>query len=232
VQNGALKLRFQPGKPLQVLASDNTMLGSYRPLLQQLADSKTFWTGADAIVAVRKISNSAHKAEFEIDFQNSSGPLFEVTVHITVEAGKPYFFARAVAVKSLAPSNWTLASLYHYVPSSIGGDVKDDVLGGPDAPNYWMPAGAWSDPSGWSIGLFAPREDERLSINFWRDEAGNQHPDARRVLEGAGVQMKPEQVWKAPADEPRVAVFGLKSSAQNPRPWGDLAMAMRMASQK
>jgi hypothetical protein len=251
VRNGALKMEITTGGPLQVLAGDGTPLGSYRPMLQQVVAGQNLWTPADTITAVRDIRRSDAKIEMEIDFrtsgaaitevdaksgasaaQESSAPGFEATVRITVEAGKPYFLARAVRIKSLAQRDWTWASLYHYVPSSIGGDAKDDVLGGPDAPNYWMPAGAWTDASGWSIGLFAPRDDARLSINFWRDPAGNQHPDARRALDGAAIQMKPGQVWNAPADEPSVAIFGLKSSAANPRPWGDLALAVRMASQK
>ncbi len=245
ISNGALVLKLSG--PLQVLARDGTLLGSYRPLLNQVVDGQNLWTPADKILTVREQSKSPRKLELEVDFatagaaaitqvdqasgapsaQKAGAPAFLATVRLTVEAGQPYFLARAVRVRSLSKRDWTWKSFYHYTPSSIGGEGKDDTLAVPDVPNYWMRVGAWRDASGWDFGVLAPREDERLSINFWKDAGGGQHPDARIALEGDGLEMKPGQVWNAPADEPGVAVFGLKESAADARPWSALALALQ-----
>ncbi len=246
ISNGALTLKLLG--PLQVLAADGTMLGSYRPLLNQVVDGQNLWTPADKIVAVREKLKSPGKLELDVDFatasaaaitevdkangaqaaQKASAQPFLATVRITIEAGQPYFEARAVSVKSLSGRNWTWKAFYHYTPSNIGGEAKDDELAVPDVPNYWMRAGAWRDASGWDFGVLSPREDERLSINFWKDEGGSQHPDARiNAGTSAGLEMKPAQVWQAPSDEPSVAIFGLKESPAQPRPWSALALALR-----
>lgn len=68
-------------------------------------------------------------------------------------------------------------------------------------------------------GVVPLGEDERLSVDFWKDEGGGQHPDCHRKLEGT---LKPGERWQPKEGEPVVAVFGVRETDGNLRPWSKL----------
>jgi len=143
----------------------------------------------------------------------------------TFFADQPFFLAQCLWVENTGKVVWRWRGYYHYALSRIGGDARDDEVGGPNVPNYWLSFASWRDPK-WQVhyGILPLREDERLGIWFWKDEGGGQHPDCHRRLD---IVLKAGEKWQPEEPEPVVAVFGVRETAEDPRPWSTLAKHLR-----
>ncbi|MCS7192648.1 MAG: hypothetical protein NZ937_06690, partial [Armatimonadetes bacterium] len=150
---------------------------------------------------------------------------FRCAYRFTFFPQHPFFFAQCLWVENTSRHEWLWRGYYHYIPSRIGGDAKDDEVGGPNVPNYWLAFASWRDPNlQVHYGVFPLREDERLFVYFWKDEGGGQHPDCHRRLE---MVLKPKQRWQPKEPEPVVAVFGVSESEDEPSPWSKLIQTLR-----
>jgi hypothetical protein len=182
----------------------DTMLGRYNPLVWQDPGQEQ-WVQATRTVRVEneRLGRAlrlrvtaeggvdAGGLVTEVDDQGRATPLaatpvpFRVTHELLVWPGVPWFAARAVAVENLSNERELVCKgLFFYLQSAIGGDPDQDVPGIGEVPQYYLTAlrGSWVDPQlGVRYGCLP--DDDRVAVNFWLDEGGGQHPDARVVLE-------------------------------------------------
>ena len=70
--------------------------------------------------------------------------------------------------------------------------------------------------------------DLEADIQDWKDEAGNEHPDGLRKIEG---ELKPSERWQPKEPEPIIAVFGLRETDADPRPWRTLLQDLQARAQ-
>lgn len=224
-------------------------LGSFTPLIWQVVNGQNLWVRPDKVEKFEVVEISAVRLVVDITFAKGHGagdkgrvitevdkggefePLrtepqpFRCAYRFTFFPNRPFFFAQCLWVENTGRSEWQWRGYYHYTPSRIGGDANDDEVGGPNVPNYWLPFASWRDPKlRVHYGVFPLQEDERVSVYFWKDEGGGQHPDCHRRLE---LTLKPGQLWRPKEAEPIVAVFGVRETDENPRPWSDLIQTLR-----
>lgn len=200
-------------------------LGRYGPLLVPVADGQNQYVGADRMTGVG-VHEQGPRSVIDITFEKDAPQPFRGAYRLTLERGRSYFLARCLWVENPGPNPWHWHGYYHYTPSRLGGDAGDDVLGGPNVPNYWLPVGAWRDPGlRLDYGVLTVASDNRLSVNFWKDENGGQHPDCYRALD---VTLLPGQRWAPTEPEPTVAVFGLRDTDAQPRPWTSLLPSLQI----
>ncbi len=84
---------------------------------------------------------------------------------------------RPLWVASQDPRPWTLKDAFWFCRPAIGGDPVDDGSGGPDVPNYYLPAQFWTDAKlGGAFGAAGGEGGWR--VQFWKDPGGGFHPDS------------------------------------------------------
>lgn len=205
-------------------------LGRYGPLLVQDVGGQNTWVSADRVTGVQTRTDGT-RTVLDMTFEKAAGAgnpearPFRGAYRVTLEVGQPYFQAQCLWMENTGSTAWRWHGYLHYTPSRLGGDAADDVVGGPDVPNYWLPFGAWRDPKlGLDYGALPVRPDERLTFNFWKDESGGQHPDCYRQLD---LELTPGRRWRPAAPEPTVAIFGLRETPRQPRPWVGLLQSLR-----
>jgi hypothetical protein len=139
-----------------------------------------------------------------------------------MDAGMPLFTARCLWIENSGQRPIALKAYYHY---AISGAVCEPLA---DVPDYWANTGVWrNDASGVEYGVFPVTEDDRVSITYWKDADGNEHPDCARALD---VTLAAGQRWQ-PADmEPVIAVFGAIETNSEPRAYVPVLTAERARS--
>jgi agarase len=152
--------------------------------------------------------------------RSSEAVPFRVRHRLALYPGRPWFAARFLSVENLGRRELNLRGYFFYLLPSIGGSPEGDRPAGPDVPNYYAQVGAaWADEAaGAAYGIFPDRE-RRIRVNFWLDEGGGFHADARYQFEET-VTVAPGEVFALP-DAPYVHVYGTRNVN---RPWVD-AMA-------
>lgn len=221
-------------------------LGSFTPLVWQVIAGQNLWVRPDRIERMEVVEIGHARLVVDILFLKEQGvrqaitevgaggryePLttepqpFRCAYRFTFFADQPFFLAQCLWVENTGKVVWRWRGYYHYALSRIGGDARDDEVGGPNVPNYWLSFASWRDPK-WQVhyGILPLREDERLGIWFWKDEGGGQHPDCHRRLD---IVLKAGEKWQPEEPEPVVAVFGVRETAEDPRPWSTLAKHLR-----
>ena len=143
---------------------------------------------------------------------------FRTRYRFVIYAGKPWFSSRLLWLENTDARRWTFLAYFHYALSKLAGDASDDVVGGPDVPNYYLRErfAMWSDPrAGLHYGICVERRGD-LDMFFWKDAAGNEHADVRRHV---GLKLEPGQRYAAP--QPPGYVFGAAGKVGE-RPWKDI----------
>jgi len=119
---------------------------------------------------------------------------FRAKYRFVFRPGEEGFESRLLWIENTDSSSWRLRAYYHYLPSNIGGSAADDE---PRA-SHWFDAG-----HGACLGV-VPGSRE-ISVSFWKDAAGGEHPDAARNLD---VELAPGARYAA--DEPSAYVLACK----------------------
>ncbi len=227
-------------------------LGSFTPLIFQVVAGQNLWVRPDRVEKFEVVEIGPARLVVDITFVKGRGtgdegqvitevgkggkfePLkaepqpFRCAYRFTFFPQQPFFFVQCLWVENIGKHEWQWRGYYHYTLSRIGGNAGDDEVGGPNVPNYWLAFASWRDPNlRVHYGVFPLQEDERLSVYFWKDEGGGQHPDCHRRLE---LTLKPGQRWQPKEPEPVVAVFATRETDDNPRPWSELIQTLRVWS--
>jgi len=177
------------------------------------------WAGPARVVVDATASYSGRDAP--VDEGGNPAHAFRATYRFTLYPGQAWFSARLLRIESIAAEPLWLCSYYHYVRSNMGGDAKDDAVGGPQVPNYYLPVGVWVDEkSGLMYGATAlPNSGFRCT--FWIDEVGNQHPDIDRDIKRT---LAPGETFCDP--QPSAFIFA-SHLAENATPWDAVQEAVR-----
>lgn len=140
---------------------------------------------------------------------------FKTAYRFIVYPGRPWFGARFLRLENTDPRPWTFQAYFHYALSNLAADVRDDVVGGADVPNYYRRDSfvMWSDPKAQlHYGVCVGRKGD-FDMVFWKDAAGNQHADVRRAV---GLRLNPGQTYSTP--QPVACVFAARGKPDE-RPW-------------
>jgi hypothetical protein len=132
---------------------------------------------------------------------------FRARYRFHVPRGLPWFGAQFLSIENTDKRPWQFQGYFHYALSNLDGSADDDVVGGPDVPNYYRrdQAVMWSDPrAGLHYGILAERRGDFL-MHFWKDNGGGQHADVRREVKR---RLEPGARWAEP--QPVAWVFGLQ----------------------
>lgn len=226
-------------------------LGSFTPLIFQVVAGQNLWVRPDKVEAVEVREEGLARLVVDIVFAFGKGsgtgergsvitevgkggefaPLkaepqpFRCAYRFTFFPNQPFFLAQCLWVENAGKRAWQWRGYYHYTLSNIGGEARDDEVGGAGVPNYWLFFASWRDPKlRLHYGVIPLQEDERLGIYFWIDEGGGQHPDCHRRLEG---ELKPSERFQPKEPEPVVAVFGVRETDGSLRPWSALVQTLR-----
>lgn len=230
-------------------------IGSFTPLIWQIVAGQNLWVRPDRVerfevveigparlvvdvIFVKEVKGDRGQVITEVgpggkfEALRAEPQPFRCAYRFTFLPNQPFFMSQCLWVENKSKTRWQWRGYYHYSLSRIGGDATDDEVGGPGVPNYWLPFNSWRDPKLLvHYGIISPEEDERLSIYFWKDEGGGQHPDCYRRLD---LVLEPGQRWQPKEPEPVVAVFavfetnngkptkGISELAQTLRSWTKL----------
>lgn len=222
------------GNVLDEIVADGVMLGSYNPLVWQFPGQNQ-WVrtnmGGPVQVTVGPVRARVRvTAEYRPD---GAKPLtivgeagkqetakgvpvpFRVTHEIIVYLGRPWFHARLLSIENTGDGPLQVNGYFFYLTSAIGGSQAGDTPATPDVPNYYGGGeGAWRDQEvGWVLGA-EPWPGSDLSVRFWVDEGGIQHPDARKQFETPLV-LQPGEIYHEPT-APLLTVYGAKAEGT---PW-------------
>jgi len=237
IRNGLLELRNEGrrGNVLDVVALEGLVLGSYNPVVWQ-DPGQNQWTRADHVETVEVRSSGeavivtvvcrGGAAEAAITAVDDKGrqaarrarPIpFRVAHQFVVWPRTPYFLTRVLWVENAARERpLLLKGVFFYLLPSIGGSPAEDAPGGgPEVPNYWRRSAAavWEDATaGGFYGAFGLVRGQALKANFWKDEGGGFHPDARIEVKPP-VRLAPGQRWRGPSGE-WLVVFGARRGSR------------------
>jgi hypothetical protein len=189
-----------------------TALGHLAAVISVENSTGRDWPHAASIERVEVVEQTASRLVLDVTTRH---PRWRAVWRLGFTAGASTFTSVIRRVENLAAEPWTLRGIYYYPVSAIAGDASDDVLGGPNVPNYWRKVASWTDPGGLHFGASAPSGDPRAECYFWK-EGSHQHPDAWRKVE---EPLAPGGTWSAPADEPVFTLFALRATPADPRPW-------------
>ena len=116
-------------------------------------------------------------------------------------------------VKNTGRKPWRLEEMFYYTLPALGGSSVDDESLLQEVPNYYCTGGAWVDRAA-NVGVGCwYTHDAAFHCKYWKDDAGNFHPDLRyrvdRLLEpGDRVEVDIPPVFIFPLEEASVAAFG------------------------
>jgi hypothetical protein len=184
---------------------DNIALGSYFPLLNLIKENGETWTRADRIIGVDVVRQSPGEVVLDITAQHDSneGLAFKCAYRIDIVAGEPCFRSRILWIENTNSVPLKCGDYYHYAPSAFGSTsasvITSDNLG------------AWRDPKQHiEYGVAAANDDSGVTVVFWKDESGYEHPDCRRTV---GLDLQPGQRWRPIEYEPTVLIGGLREQS-------------------
>jgi hypothetical protein len=114
---------------------------------------------------------------------------------------------------------WQMVEAFWFCRSAIGGSTADDVVDGPNVPNYYRTAQFCTDSKlGGCFGALG--QSGGWQTAFWQDRGGI-HPDTRY---GVHCDLRPGQRWTADG-VPYLWIFALRDAAG----WRDVAALHRQA---
>jgi len=217
--NGVLKLvkdNPKSGYAFDRISLRGVELGKFTPLMHQ-ATGQNMWVGPDKVEKVEAFSGPVRlvleltfargtgggETRTQVDAAGKPAPAqtrekhYRTKYRFVIEPGREWFTSQLMWVENTDTQAWDLADYYHYLPSNIGGDAKDDEPRG----NYWFDAG--------TRACFGIVPGERgMEVHFWKDAGGGEHPDAARKL---NITLQPGQRYAK--DEPVAYVVAAKEEA-------------------
>ena len=174
--NGVLKLvkdNPKSGNAFDRISLRGLELGSFTPLVHQ-STGQNQWVRPDKVEKV-DVFNGPVRLVLEMTFaREKSGAndrRYRTKYRFVIEPNREWFTSQLLWIENADASAWELIGYYHYLPSNIGGDAKDDEARG----NYWFDA---KTKTCFGIVPGAPQ----ITVNFWKDPGGGEHPDAARKL--------------------------------------------------
>jgi len=112
----------------------------------------------------------------------------EWDMEIRQDLPKRLLLVRMRRLQNLSKLPVRVEAVYHYAQSQLAGDGRDDEPAG--VPNYYLNAGAWTDPQSPIFYGAMPLEAERWNCIFWKDPSGGQHPD---LWQDVKREVKPQE---------------------------------------
>ncbi len=147
--------------------------------LHQKVDGHDYWTETDRVHSLR-IQEQADAWIIEAVGEYAGGTGMSGPAHFRAAMRGIVFKRGGLAqVKPLWVENtdsrsWQLSEMFWFCRSAIGGSSDDDIVGGPDVPNYYRRAQFFTDRKlGGCFGAISQSDD--WHIQFWRDSSI--HPD-------------------------------------------------------
>ncbi len=192
--------KLHPSLPGQI-PPDAVLLGDFRTVVWQYTDRNLWVSPVKMSFGTNQQHNQLYytfTATFEPDPTDKSPDrprAYEATYRFLIEPGHPWFTSQLISLKNTDTLPMHVKGYYHYLTSNIGGKGKDDVA----REYYWENAKV-----GYNAGVLA--RDPRISVNFWKDDNGGEHPDALRTLD---ITLQPGESFPSKVPEPRIgALFG------------------------
>jgi len=148
---------------------------------------------------------------------------FKTCYRFYVYHGQPWFGARFLWLENTDTREWGFQGYFHYALSNLGGDARDDEVGGPGVPMYYAGdrAVSWFDAKAkLHYGIIQGRPGN-FDMVFWKDPSGAQHADVRRVVK---KRLKPGERYAEP--QPTAYVFGAEGGPGKDA-WMPVADAIR-----
>jgi hypothetical protein len=254
VSNGQLRLAWDlkaTGNVYDTLSLDGAVLGSYNPLVWQEVGGQNQWTRATGAPAdaenARRVKLGAVRCVMDVTTRGGEGrpitavddqgkqevqqarpPSFEVTHRLVIYPNVNWMQARLVSIKNTSDRALTINGYFFYLNGLLGGSADGDKPAGPDVPNYYSAAGsAWADANA-DLAYGALAMAPAITTNFWLDNGGAQHPDARAQLE-TPVVLQPGETYRD-SREPWLLIYGAKSAD---KPWSKMsALAAQLSAVK
>jgi hypothetical protein len=201
--NGRLTLAGRiDGGHMADITVDGASVGRYSAMVQTVgADGNPRWTGINKVAGFSR--NDSGDGVIQLAFTGEGGGCndrFEITHHLLLPPGQPWFIAQIVSVKNTGNAPMTVKALYF----RLNNDFTSVPQGLP--PNLWgvLPSGCWLDrDKGLFLGAVAP-DRSSVQIHFWLNPQGGQHPDARLELGDDGITLAPGASF---TPDPPVYVF-------------------------
>lgn len=165
--------------------------------------------GEKAITEVGEGGEFAHQRVTPLEFRTA----YRIIIYPDV----PWLIGKFLWVENTSSQVFPLGAYFHYLPSEIGGDAKDDEPDGTPrrwcyihekeevVPSYYdaLPGASWFDKgvSAWYGAM--PLSGEEFHFIFWKDEGGGEHPDIWKEVKR---NLAPKEILKDSRGE--VLIFG------------------------
>ncbi|MDH7482280.1 MAG: beta-galactosidase [Armatimonadota bacterium] len=204
---------FNSGKAIDAINLDDMPMGSFEVLIQQVAGD-TWWDRPDCTEELVIWAGSTRtRCEVTLSRKTpgtASGPFaFRTKYAFEFYPQKNWFTARFISLTNTDNRPWTMESYFYYPQSAIGGNMEDDEVGLVGA----CGTGAWIDQkAGGCYGIIAP-SSSGVTVYFWKDDAGNEHADARKTT---SKLLKPGETFAQPGEP--VFIF-CATTKNDPEPW-------------
>ena len=223
IRSGELRIAKSTGdgKAIDSVELGDLQIGSFEILMQQVAGG-TWWQRPNKLKSIRLWEGVLVK-RLEVTLSNNekggaSGPFaYDATYAFGVYPGRNWFTAQFLSLTNTDPRPWTLGSYFYCPQSAIGGSSKDDEADPPGAGGV----AAWTNSKvGASYGVIS-KPSSGVQVHFWKDEAGNEHPDARVQVDKA---LKPGETYfgkNAP-----VYIF-CAPTKDDPQPWQAIELGIK-----
>jgi len=201
---------------------DGQELGNFVALMCQ-GQVGNLWVAADRFEGVRatagmarvilEVTASYSGREAPVDEAGNPAHAFRATYRFTLYPGQAWFSSRLLSIENVDSAPLWACSYYHYIRSRMGGDASDDLPGGAEVPNFYLPHGAWKDEKAGLLYGATAQPNAGYRVSFWIDEAGNQHPDIDRDIRQT---LAPGESFTDP--QPEAYIFS-SYLAEDPTPW-------------
>ena len=214
--------RRRDGSLFDGIRAGGLPLGRLAFAAHQQFEGHNAWTEANRVASLR-VQEQADAWIVEAVVERS-GPPRQGPPHFRAGLRAAVFKRGGIAlVKPLWLENtdarsWRFVEAFWFCRSAIGGSVADDVVDGPNVPNYYRPAQFCTDSK--LGGCFGALGQSGWQTSFWKDAAGI-HPDTRWSVER---DLRPGERWTADA-VPYLWIFALREAAG----WRDVAARHRQA---
>ena len=181
------EIRTRPGDDMltEQIFFDGTPLGRFNGMLQVWTPSGNRWHRVNHLKSVGMSADQNPLTMLLTGTGPSEAP-FEVAYRLTLLPSSPWFLAEFISAKNTGERPLDIRGVFFRPHSAIGDSPEDDLpIRENMAPRLWgrLPGDAWVDAK---VGVFwgatAPRGSD-VRVNFWLNNHGGQHPDARREIQ-------------------------------------------------